>query len=198
MSRHGRQSRLRAGGRPLVLVLAASALSCGGQTVHAGPDADVYSAVLSHLFPNGLPPVVVVKDAAIPMPPLAGSSPDWLEREFAAVPVALRDAAEHPADRRGRFDPALFPPQVHLVPAGRIDSLWGDGVEEGWVAFRQTFEADRWQAFSHVLISRGREALVYCSWRGGGTRGEEAYLWLHRESRAGAWTVRKVMIVGVV
>jgi hypothetical protein len=132
-----------------------------------------------------------VSDTAIALPVPMGSSPGWLA-ELATIPKALRDATNaHASITLARFDASLFPKQAMLVAHDTIRSLFARGVAEGWSTFWRTFGAKGWHAFSTVISTAdGRDALVYEEMHCGGTCGEGAYVWLHRDSPAAPWVIQ--------
>jgi hypothetical protein len=197
LSSHG-SDQARARCTPfLAALLVPCLLGCGVAGVQVTEDAAVYAALLEEQYPGGVPPVVIVTDAAIVMPALTGSSPGW-QQDADAIPVELRRAAERQSGALTRFDATMFPRQVQLVPYGSVRALFDQGTEEGWSAFRQAFHVGHWLAFSSVLTTGdGRDALVYYEQRCGGLCGDGAFVWLQRKARRTPWVIRSRIITWV-
>lgn len=139
---------------------------------------------------------MVVKDKAVPMPPLRGSSSEWL-RQFNEVPSELRRAAsEPPPTKPHRLDASLFPAGTRLVSAESVETKFtGSGTEENWSAFRSQFSSHGWLAFSDGLLAEDQlNALVYYEARCGGLCGEGGYVWLRRDSVGSPWRIAKKIV----
>jgi hypothetical protein len=161
----------------------------------ASTDADVYSALLEIRYHAAPASKMVVKDVAIPMPTLAGSSAHWLE-QFNDVPLDLRRAASRPQPTQLRpFDTALFPVGTRLVSERAIQEMFVGGIQESWDAFKRKFGTEGLVSFSEVLFTLDAlDALVYYEAGCGGLCGEGGYIWLHRGSAQSRWSVRKKII----
>jgi hypothetical protein len=68
----------------------------------AGTEADIYAPLFEVRHHGIRPSITVVRDVAVPMPTLRGSSADWL-KQFDDVPVALRQAASQPSPTKTRM-----------------------------------------------------------------------------------------------
>jgi hypothetical protein len=164
-------------------VLIAAVIGAAG-LLQTGVEAGVYAALLSQSY-HGVPASrMVVKDTAVAMPSLRGSSSEWL-KEFDEIPIELRQLASRPSPTQPhRLDASVFPTQTRLVRASAIETIFtGSGVEENWSAFRTQVKAQGWLAFSDVLVAGGQlNALVYYEARCGGLCGEGGYVWLRRDT----------------
>jgi hypothetical protein len=178
----------------VAFVVSAGPLALAGQV---GSEAAVYAALFKGEYPSAKPlSQLVVQDAAIPMPALAGSAAEWL-KQFEVVPMALREAAGQPNPTKSRaFDVGLFPAGTRLVSEKAIRANFAaDGIVEGWVSFRRQFGTDGWVALSEVFFTAtGTDALVYYEARCGGLCGEGGYVWLHREPGESWWSIRKKIV----
>ncbi len=162
------------------------------------PKAAVYTAVINGGQWN-LPPLsrLVVKTAAIPMPSLARSSPDWLT-QWTEVPETLRRAAERPQPTLSvPLSAALFPAGTRLVAESAIQATFASagGAEDRWPTFNREFAAAGWVGFSDIVLTADRsDALVYYEGRCGNLCGIGAYVWLHRATPPSGWILRKMIV----
>lgn len=173
-----------------------AAVICAAGLSEPGVEAGVYAALLSHNY-HGVPAsLMVVKDTAVAMPTLRGSSSEWL-KEFDEIPVELRQLASQPSPTQPhRLDVSVFPPQTRLVRASAIERIFtNSGIEENWSAFRTQVKAQGWLAFSDVLVAGDQlNALVYYEARCGGLCGEGGYAWLRRDTVGSPWRITKKIV----
>ena len=181
---------------PMVSFISLIVLAGSGVLVpQARTEADVYTR-LFELGYHGTPPMVrVVKDVAVLMPTLSGSSADWV-KQFDDAPVALRRAAGQPFPTTARLlDVAELPAGTKVVSERAIATIFARGVDEGWAAFRQQYGSEGWLSFSEVLFTPDvLDALVYYERRCGSLCGEGGYAWLHRDSTDSRWSIKKTVI----
>jgi hypothetical protein len=176
-------------------VLIAAVISAAGFSQTAD-EAWVYTALLSENYHGVSASRMVVKDTAVAMPTLRGSSSEWL-KEFDEVPFELGRLASRPSPTQPhRLDASLFPTRTRLVPASVIETIFtGPGVEENWSAFRTQVKAQGWLAFSDSLLAADQlNALVYYEARCGGLCGEGGYVWLRRDTVGSAWRISKKIV----
>src|SRR4051794_31951786 len=81
----------------------------------------LYAALLRERYHGTPASQMVVKDTAVAMPALRGSSSEWL-KQFEEVPSDLRRAASQPSSAEShRLDASLFPTGTRLVSAVAIE-----------------------------------------------------------------------------
>lgn len=175
-------------------IWAAAIWAAGFSQVEVSPG--LYAALLDERY-HGMPASqMVVKDRAVAMPTLRGSSSEWLG-QFNEVPSDLRRAASEPSPTRPhRLAASLFPTGVRLVPAESVETIFArSGVEENWSTFRSQFNTVGWLAFSGGLFADDQlNALVYYEARCEGLCGEGGYAWLHRATILSPWRIAKKII----
>jgi hypothetical protein len=155
----------------------------------------LYAPLLAERYHATSASQMVVKDKAVPMRPLQGSSSEWL-RQFDDVPSELRRAAsEPPRTKPHRLDASLFPAGTRLVSAESVETIFtGSGIEN-WSAFRSQFRSQGWLAFSDGLLAGDQlNALVYYESGCGGLCGEGGYVWLRRDTVGSPWRIAKKIV----
>ena len=181
----------------MTLYIAAVILAAGFSQVHAA--AGLYAPLLHERYHATPASQMVVKDMAVAMPTLRGSSSGWL-RQFSEVPSELRRAARQPSPTKPhRLDASLFPPGTRLVSAESVEAIFaGSGIQESgenWSAFGRQFRAKGWLSFSVGLVSDDQlDALVYYQVQCGGLCGEGGYVWLRRDAVSSPWRIAKKII----
>jgi hypothetical protein len=159
--------------------------------------AGLYAVLLRERYHGWAPASqTVVKDRAVAMPTLRGSSDEWA-KQFEEVPSDLRRAASEPSPTESHsLDPSLFPTGTRLVSTVAVETTFrGSGIEENWSAFRRQFKSQGWLAFSDALVADDRlDALVYYEARCGGMCGEGGYVWLHRDTASAPWLIAKKIV----
>jgi hypothetical protein len=173
-----------------------AAVICAAGFSQIDAEARLHATLLGDSYHAVPASQMVVKDMAVAMPSVQGSSSEWL-KEFEKVPSELRRAASrHSPTKPHRLDPSLFPPGTRLVPASAVERIFtGGGVEENWSAFNSQFKSRGWLAFSDALLTGDRlDALVYYEARCGGLCGEGGYAWLRRDSVRSPWRIEKKIV----
>jgi hypothetical protein len=173
-----------------------AAVICAAGFSQIDVEARLHAPLLSESYHAVPASQMVVRDTAVAMPTLQGSSSEWL-KEFDKVPSELRRAASRPSPTKPhRLDASLFPPGTRLVPASAVERIFtGAGVEENWSAFRTQFKSRGWLAFSDALLAGDRlDALVYYEARCGGLCGEGGYAWLRRDTVSSPWRIEKKIV----
>jgi hypothetical protein len=153
--------------------------------------AGLYAPLLRKNYHGRPASQMVVKDTAVAMPTVRGSSRDWL-KGFDEVPSELQRAASQPSPTAShRLDASLFPTGTRLVSAAAVKAtLKGSGLDGGWPAFRRHFSALGWLAFSDGLLADDQlNALVYYETHCGGLCGEGGYVWLRRDTGSAPWRI---------
>ena len=141
----------------------------------------VYAAVLRYHHSNSAQRrVTVAESTAVYSVPLIGppgripAPLERIQRQWARVPVELRDALAMQSGSSRLLGQDEIPLEAMLMPPESIDSLRGT-----WIAFR----------LGPVAFSaRGDQALVYYQFGCGKRCGGDAVLWLTR-AVDGAWAV---------
>jgi len=173
-----------------------AAVLCAAGLWQPAVKAGVYVALLGQTY-HGVPASrLVVKDTAVAMPTLRGSSSEWL-KQFDEIPIDLRRLAGQASPTQPhRLDASLFPTQTRLVRVSAIETVFkSSGVEENWSAFRTQFKAQGWLGFSDVLVAGDHlNALVYYEVRCGGLCGEGGYVWLRRDTAGSPWRITKKIV----
>jgi hypothetical protein len=178
----------------MMLYIAAAICAGGFSQVEVG--AGLYSALLHERYHATPASQMVVKDTAVAMPTLRGSSSEWLEQSD-EVPSELRRAASQPSPTKlHRLDASLFPTGTRLVSAAAVEATFrGSGTEENWPAFRRQFKSQGWLAFSDGLLADDQlNALIYYEARCGGLCGEGGYVWLRRDTVSSPWRIAKTIV----
>ena len=158
--------------------------------------AGLYAPLLRENYHGRPASQMVVKDTAVAMPTVRGSSRDWL-KGFDAVPSELQRAASQPSPTAShRLDASLFPTGTRLVSAAAVETTFKSlGLDGNWPAFRRQFSAQGWLAFSDGLLADDQlNALVYYEAHCGGLCGEGGYAWLRRDSAGSPWRIAKKMV----
>jgi hypothetical protein len=157
------------------------------------PEAEVYAVLLKLRYHPTPGSVLSVKDLTVPMPTLAGSSPDWLG-QFRPVPRALRDAARQPTPTSAiPLDRTLLPRRTKWISEREIERTLGISPNN-WPRFKPRHGTDGWLSLSEVLFTADRlDALVYYDAHYGGY-GESGYVWLDRETPQSRWSVEKRIV----
>lgn len=159
-------------------------------------ETGVYAPLLTERYHGVAASQMVVKDTAVAMPTLRGSSSEWLD-EFEPVPSELRQLATRPSPTpRHRLNASLFPIETRLVDAEAIEAIFTRaGVEENWAAFTTQVKARGWLAFSDPLLADDQlNALVYYPALCGGLCGEGGYVWLRRDAVGAPWRIAKKIV----
>jgi hypothetical protein len=178
----------------MTLHIATAICAVGVSQVDAA--AGLYAALLRERYHGTPASQMVVKDTAVAMPTLRGSSSEWL-RQFDDIPSELRRAASEPSPTKSyRLDASQLPSGTRLVSAESVATTFtGSGVDENWSAFRSQFSAKGWLAFSGGLLAEDQlNALVYYEARCGGLCGEGGYVWLRRETVSSSWRIAKKIV----
>jgi hypothetical protein len=157
--------------------------------------SDVYAVLLGQRYHAVAATEMSVKDMAVAMPSLRGSSREWL-REFDVVPVDLRRMANHVAPTKAhRLDGAMLLAGAKVIPSKAVDALFTGDTEDNWSPFRARFNSRGWLSLSDVLLSADRlNALVYYDVRCGGLCGESGYMWLRRDTATSSWKIAKRIV----
>lgn len=178
------------------MTLVIAAVICAAAFSQSVREVGVYAPLLSESY-HGVPASqMIVKDTAVAMPTLRGSSSEWL-KQFGEVPFELRRLASRASPTQPhRLDASLFPIGTRLVPAPAIEAIFtGPGVEENWSAFRIQVKARGWLAFSDRLLAGDElNALVYYEAWCGGLCGEGGYVWLRRDTVGSPWRIAKKIV----
>ena len=111
----------------MTLYIAAVIWAAGFSQVQAA--AGLYAPLLLERYHATPASQMVVKDMAVAMPTLRGSSSGW-RRQFSEVPSELRRAASEPSPTKPhRLDASLFPPGTRLVSAESVEAIFaGSGI----------------------------------------------------------------------
>jgi hypothetical protein len=176
-------------------VLIAAAI-CAVWFSQTGGDGGVYAPLLGERYHGVLASQMVVKDTAVAMPSLQGSSSEWL-KQFEVIPSELQRLASRPSPTQPhRFDESLFPDRTRFVSSSTIEAMFGKrGIAENWSAFKTQIGARGYIAFSDALFATDRvNAVVYYEARCGGLCGEGGYAWLRRDAVGSPWRVVKKIV----
>jgi hypothetical protein len=177
-------------GTPFVL-----AVMSGAASLQPGTVVQVYEALLAERYHATPASQMSVKDVALAMPTVSGSSEEW-RKLFDVVPQELRRAVSRQSPTKAHaLEASVLPAGTRLVSARAVDAVFRRGAQENWEAYQRQFNTRGWLAFSDVLFTEdGLDALVYYESRCGGLCGEGGYAWLHRDSRSSRWTIAKRII----
>jgi hypothetical protein len=173
----------------LIVIASIAAVSAQAQR-----EADVYAALFALRLHGTLASTMMVKDVAVPMPTVSGSAAEWLT-QFDDVPAALRLWVSQPVPTQAKpLDVGLLPAGTKMISEQVIRELFAAGIELGWSTFRQRYGSG-WLSLSDVLFTPdGLDALVYYEAHCDSLCGETAYLWLHRRTTQGPWSINKRIV----
>jgi hypothetical protein len=178
----------------LVIVLIVMTVS-GPPDGQPGPVPAVYAVLFQQRYHAVAATEMSVKDMAVAMPTVKGSSTEWL-RQFGVVPADLRRIANRVAPTKAhKLDAAMLPAGAKIIPSKAVDALFTGRTEENRSAFKARFNSRGWVSVSDVLLSADRlNALVYYDVRCGGLCGESGYMWLRRDTSSSACKIAKRIV----
>ncbi len=156
---------------------------------------EIYEALLKDIFPGEQQPSVLLIEG---VPRVFENPPAWVWQKLGAGAERQASVERAVAPPATPFAGESFPPGTQLARLEEIEALLRPAVavkdpEEGRrQALRNRFKVEAFQGFSRPIVTEdGLDALVSYSHHCGLLCGSIGYAWLHRTSRAGAWSVAK-------